>query len=89
MGQSVAEKLAHQNWCPEVRIASVITGSDGERQSMEGAGPAVASVNRHPERRRPFEGAYCVGQRCMHWDWMTKAGPDQKGFCGLSGRPIR
>ena len=88
MGQAVAEKMAHQNWCPEVRIAAVINGDKRAAGGME-AGPAAAvvTVNRHPERRNPFEGAYCIGAKCMHWQWMSVAGRDKKGYCGKSGRP--
>jgi hypothetical protein len=90
MGQSIQEKRAAENWCPETRIASIITTADQQPNSPQPEGPAVTAVNRHPERRKPFEGSYCVGARCMHWDWMSGAvGPDKKGFCGLSGRPSR
>jgi hypothetical protein len=92
MGQSILEKRAAENWCPETRIASIITTQETprDRDDLVTEGPAVTAVNRHPERRKPFEGSYCVGARCMHWDWMSGAvGPDKKGFCGLSGRPSR
>jgi hypothetical protein len=90
MGQAVQESRASENWCPETRIATIVTSGANANQSIDGVeGPAVAAVNRHPERRKPFEGSYCVGARCMHWLWMSAPGPDKKGYCGVSGRPAR
>ncbi len=85
MGQAVAEKEAVQKWCPEARVATVVGAT--ERVSDVGTGGMVTSVNRHPERRDPFEGAHCVGAQCMHWLWLAGGGRDKKGYCGLSGRP--
>ncbi len=80
MGQSYNEVDASLHWCPEARVASIVEMANGVMNAVP--------VNRHPERRDPFEGAHCVGKVCAHWQWMPGGrGGTRKGYCGLSGKP--
>ena len=80
MGQAYTDDEAPTKWCPEARVASIVEMSNGVMNAVP--------VNRHPERRRPFEGAHCVGSVCAHWTWVAgQRGNDRKGFCGLSVKP--
>ena len=80
MGQAYVEDEAVLHWCPEARVASVVEMGNGVMNAVP--------VNRHPERRDPYEGAHCVGSVCAHWTWMPGQGRgNRKGYCGLSGRP--
>jgi len=80
MGQAYTEHEAPKKWCPEARVASIV--------EMPNKVMNAVAVNRHPERRDPYEGAHCVGSVCAHWQWMTgQRGDQRKGYCGLSGKP--
>ena len=80
MGQAYTHEEAPMYWCPEARVASIVEMQNGVMNAV--------SVNRHPERRNPFEGAQCIGSKCAHWTWMPgQRGGSRKGFCGLSTRP--
>ena len=80
MGQAYTENDAPTKWCPEAHVASIIEMSNGVMNAV--------AVNRHPERRDPFDGAHCVGSVCAHWCWLKGGrGGERKGYCGLSGRP--
>lgn len=80
MGQSYSEVDAPLHWCPEARVASIV--------EMPNSVLNAVTVNRHPDRRDPFEGAHCVGKVCAHWQWMPGGrGETRKGYCGLSGKP--
>jgi len=80
MGHAYTEKQAPLKWCPEARVAAIVEMSNGVMNAI--------TVNRHHERRDPFEGAHCVASLCPHWQWVVGGrGAERKGYCGLSGKP--
>ncbi len=81
MGQAYTERDAPDKWCSEARVASIVEMQNGVMNA--------ATVNRHPERRDPYQGAHCVASVCAHWQWLKASGKgaDRMGFCGLSGKP--
>lgn len=77
----VTEAEASKKFCPH------------QRMPYQGAGIPIA-VNLLPHKDAKFQGAVCIGSKCMAWNWYKghgsynndNAAAQRTGFCGLSNQ---
>lgn len=82
----VTEEEAMAKWCPHARVSAYIPGADH----------SIALNRAHPDGEMNIERACCIASACMAW---RRGKPivsmqsgryepvEQKGYCGLSGKP--
>lgn len=92
----MTEQEAKTKWCPFARIPSHISGAAN-------VPPLAINRLSRPDSQAaafPFAGLTCIGSACMAWRWneqtAARKGTDiaaysvsseDRGFCGLAGRP--
>jgi hypothetical protein len=73
----MTEEEARKKWCPFARV--LITGGDDENITM-------TSANRIPYHSS--KGAEsCIASECMAWRYNKNNVDDDRGYCGLVGKP--
>ena len=72
------EAEAKMKWCPEGRTVIGARGS-----------PGSAAMNRLDDAAsgQPVFATMCTASKCMHWRFGNDESSEERGYCGLSGRP--